>query len=282
MKYDPLKSFGYPVLRPIAHGEDPKQADYPKCSFQASFAFRINEKDPSKFLVSYDLAGISVTGLQALIKKKKAKYIVQFQCKSTFYSATKEVEADGEFEIDGDMLRDWVELSGYVVASGKCKVTSDQINDEFGYNSFDVDDGAVLAWAPPTAYTVEKDFYRNIRSIFEYRADETLKVGQFFVDLEEDYVFIHAHPKQVKYLRNAEVTRDSRYIVLNAVFFPVVYQMAVKYADNPELANKKRWGMVFASKCAARDIKTSGDPNLVAQSLLQLPLKGLSEKFFNE
>ena len=280
MKYDPLKSFGYPVLSPLVPGQAPELADYRKTSFQPSFAFRLKEDDPQFFVVSYDFTGLSLKPLKSLIERSEATFIVRVECRATFFSVTHEVGLEGEFEIDGSMLRDWVDFTGYVVANGIVEIQSDQINEEFGYDTFEIEDGAVLAWAPPTTYSVEKDFYRNIRSIFEYREDAKLEIGQFYIDLEDEYVFIHAHPTQIQYFRNAEATKKNRVLLLSSVFYPVVLQMVIKIQEDTEDVLAKKWGNIFAAKCAAKGIDYTRDPNLVAQAILGKTLKKMSEDNF--
>ena len=46
MKYDPDKSFGYPVLTP--HSDD-----YIKSSFQTELDFNINSENPKQFVIEY-------------------------------------------------------------------------------------------------------------------------------------------------------------------------------------------------------------------------------------
>ncbi len=278
MKFDPLKSFGYPVLKPLDPGQPRDMADYVNASFQPSFGFRIHDTDPSQFIVSYDFQGLSLGALKDAIERGDAQYLVRLECRSTFYASTHFVNVEGEFDVDGNQLRDWVEIKGLIVATGPCTITSDQINEEYELSEFSVEGGAVLAWASPTTYNVEKDFYRNIRSIFEYQEDESLKDGQFYTDLDSDYVLIFANPKQINLLRSGEATKSARVQLLNAVFFPAVLQMAMMLRENEDEALEKRWGQIVAAKCAARDIDYTKDPYLTAEELLKRPLKMLSDE----
>lgn len=279
MKYDPLKSFGYPVLKPLEAGQDRKTADYMNAGFQPSFGFDICDGDPSKFVVSYDFSGLSLSALKDAIDRGQAKYLVRLECRSTFHSSTRFVSVEGAFDIEGNLLRDWVEIKGFVVAVCECNISSDQINPEFEYTTFTAEEGAVLAWAPPTTYSVEKDFYRNIRSIFEYQEDEKLKDGQFHADLDNDsgYVMIYANARQIGFLRKGEATENMRIHLLNGVFFPVVVQMAVMLRDHKEQALSKRWGQIVVAKCAAKNIDYSRNPYLTATELLDRPLKMLNK-----
>jgi len=279
MKYDPNKSFGYPVLRPLEPGQSAELADYIRASFQPSFSFRLNENEPNTFLVSYEF-GLSLAPLRALIDEGVASFYLRTECRATFYSDTRKVPCEGEFTVDGDKLRDWVELYGYVIADADLTVSSDQINEEFGYNTFDAESGSVLACAPPTTYSVEKDFYRNIRSIFEYAESDEMKIGETVVELDKDYVYIYAHPKQIELLRNAEATIENRLILLNSVIFPAVIQMANKLKEDPEESLEHKWANIFTAKCAAKNIDWEGDPMLVAQRVLERPLEPLSKSHF--
>ena len=182
MKYDSDKSFGYPVL-----SED--SDDYVKSAFQPSFLFDLDDEDPSYFKLKYQFS-TSVREIQELIGKGAAAYWIKISCRSTFYSKLYEVSENGEILIDGKKLRDTVEFSGYVIAKTSCSLKSKKVNPEFGYDEFPVSNGQVLALARPITYVTEKEFWKPISSIFEYRVDDNLKNGEFTIDIEDEYVHV--------------------------------------------------------------------------------------------
>ena len=88
MKYDPGKSFGYPVLTT-------QSDDYIKSDFQTEIDFDINPEDPKQFHVDF-MFSCSVKEIRDLIKDDAAAYCIKISCRSTFYSTMYEVKAAGE------------------------------------------------------------------------------------------------------------------------------------------------------------------------------------------
>lgn len=276
MKYDHLKSFGHPVLKPVLPGDSIEDADFLNASFEPSFGLRIDEEAPKYFVLSYDFGSIPVSEISELIKNKLADFVVRVECRSTFFSQTLRTESEGEIKLEGALLRDWVEVKGYIIATKKCELSSEKINPEFGGRKFIIQPGSIIAWAPPTKYSVEKDFYKNLRSIFDYVVDDQLGMGQFRPEFDQDYVLIYAREKQIGIFRDAEATKDMQARILNSVFFPIILNMCIILRDNQEGAEQKRWAQIVLAKCAALNISLT-DPYIAAQELLKRPLRSLLE-----
>lgn len=276
MKYDHLKSFGHPVLKPVLPGDSIEDADFLNASFEPSFGLRIDEDQPEYFVLSYDFGSIPVPEITELITNKLADFIVRVECRSTFFSQTLRTESEGEIKLEGALLRDWVEVKGYIIAAKKCELSSEKINAEFGGRKFIIQPGSIIAWAPPTKYSVEKDFYKNLRSIFDYVVDDQLGMGQFRPEFDQDYVMIYAREKQIGIFRDAEATKDMQARILNSVFFPIILNMCIILRDSQEGAEQKRWAQIVLAKCAALNISLT-DPYIAAQELLKRPLRSLLE-----
>ena len=275
MKFDPQKSFGYPVLRPGS-------SDYTKGSFQPSVGLHVSEDIPNTYVVSYQFA-IGVKELSDLIDDGLANYVLVISCNSTiFQKVVVAEEFEGEVQIDADEVREAIEISPYLVANQDISgYSADLINPEFGKSDFDVQAGAVIACAEPTVYYVERDVFKNISSIFDYVIQPSLSLGEWRLKLDEDRVKILISKKQMEVLRTAENTTQNQWIITNSIFLPAVVEMVSTVSENEDF-DDYRWASVIKGKCALLSIDLQSNPDSieVAQKLMNLPLSLLNDSAF--
>ena len=280
MKFDPRKSFGYPVLRPDSD-------DYVRSAFQLDIDFNLEKNDPSKFVIGHEFH-CGVRELVEFVKNQNATFWIRVSCRSTFVSTMYQVEQKGSISIDGTELRDVIEICGFVIARKKAVFNSKKINEEFGYDSFEVSQGQVMAHSYPSSYVVEKDFWKPLQSIFEYRIGEDLKEGEFFVDLDatSGIVEIIAHAELIKQLNAFEKSQEGRSLLINSVFFPTVVQMITRIQESQESNEsilEKKWAKILLAKAAAKKIDIRNQRvALVAQKLLDFPLLKLTSSHFEK
>lgn len=275
MKYDPEKSFGYPVL---CRDND----DYLKAAFQASFAFDLDDEDPSRFKLKYTFA-CSVKEIRDLISANGASYWIKVSCRSTFYSKLHQVASNGELVIDGTSLRDTIEFAGYVIATKTTELCSSKINPEFGYDTFSASNGQVLALTPPVTYVTEKEFWKPISSIFEYRQNDELKNGEFSVDIEDNFVQIFSNIAQFNNFKQFEKSTNGKIVLLNTVFFSALCKMIEAINEKPDDYRDKKWARVLEAKAAAKRLDLSDHrPFVAAQRLLDRPLAKLADAFLEK
>jgi hypothetical protein len=271
MKYDPEKSFGYPVL-------SPQSDDYIKAAFQTEIDFNLNPENPGEFIVEYIFA-CGVKDLRDLVASGGAAYWLKIACRATFYSRMFEVSAEGSIALDANELRDTVEISGFIIGKKECVLSSDKINPEFGYNSFTVANGQVLAQGLPRIYVTEKEVWKPISSIFEYRRDDDLKDGEYTIDLDSDsgFVEIFASESQCQRFKDFEKSKDGKTVLLNTVFFVAVAQMIDALQEKPEDYADKKWARILQAKAASKNINLNDRKKLIAaHRILERPLKTLT------
>jgi hypothetical protein len=275
MKYDPSKSFGYPVL---SQDND----DYVKASFQASFSFDLDDEDPSRFKLKYKF-DCSVKEIRDLITAEEASYWIKVYCRSTFYTKMHEVGSTGDLLIDGTLVRDTVDFSGYIIGKKEAILTSSKINAEFGYQSFRADNGQILALTPPITYFTEKEFWKPISSIFEYSPNDELKNGEFSVDIELDFVQIYANSSQLNSFTHWDKSPSGRIVLLNTVFFSALCKMIEAINEKPDDYREKKWARVLEAKAAAKRFELNERlPFIAAQRLLDRPLTKLADAFLEK
>jgi hypothetical protein len=277
MKFDPRKSFGYPVLRADSD-------DYVRSGFQLDIDFNLDKNDPSKFIVGFAFH-CGVRELVDFVKNQNGAFWIRVSCRSTFVSSMYPVEQNGSITIDGTELRDVIEICGFVIARKQAVFESKKINEEFGYDSFEVSQGQIMAHSYPSSYVVEKDFWKPLHSIFEYRIGEDLKEGEFHVDLDatSGVVEIFGHVALVKQLNAFEKSQEGRNLLINSVFFATVVQMITRFQESSESVADKKWAKILLAKAESKNIDIKNKRvALVAQRLLDLPLLKLTSSQFEK
>jgi hypothetical protein len=275
MKYDPDKSFGYPVL--TRHSDD-----YIKSTFQTEIGFDINPSNPREFIIEYELA-CSVPEIREFVKSGNAAYWIKISCRKTFYSKLIEVNAIGTLVIEGKYLRDVVDITGYIIAKKDSVLSSAKINPEFGYSSFEVINGQVLAQGVPVTYVTEKEFWKPLSSIFQYKPSDDLKDGEFTVDLDDEYVWILAQSQQLKKFEEFSQSQEGKIILLNTVFFAALIHMIDALNENAEQYSEKKWAKILLAKAASKNVNlNNARPLLATQQLLDKPLRNLLPEFLDK
>jgi hypothetical protein len=277
MKFDPRKSFGYPVLRADSD-------DYIRSGFQLDIDFNLDKNDPSKFVVGFAFH-CGVRELVDFVKNQNGAFWIRVSCRSTFVSSMYPVEQNGSITIEGTELRDVIEICGFVIARKQAVFESKKINEEFGYDSFEVSQGQIMAHSYPSSYVVEKDFWKPLHSIFEYRIGEDLKEGEFHVDLDatSGVVEIFGHVALIKQLNAFEKSQEGRNLLINSVFFATVVQMITRFQESPESVADKKWAKILLAKAESKNIDIKNKRvALVAQRLLDLPLLKLTSSQFEK
>jgi hypothetical protein len=277
MKFDPRKSFGYPVLRPDSD-------DYPRAGFQLQIDFNLKKDDPGKFFVEYDFQ-LGLRELSEFVREQNAAYWLRIACRSTFFSQMIRVDQKGRLEIDGAELRDVVEISGFVIAEKESEFRCSKINPEFGYTGFSLVKGQVMAHSHPCVYVVEKEFWKPLSSIFEYRINEELKEGEFNVNLDSEsgYVEVFTNSSLNKQFHALERLQDGRSILINSIFFPTLVLMIARIQESPDSTVDKKWARVLIAKATAKHIDLNNSKVLMtAQKLLDYPFQKLVSSYFEK
>lgn len=279
MKFDSKKSFGYPVLRP-------ESDDYLRSAFQVDIDFNLDKNDPSQFSIAYSFH-CGVRELIGFIGEGNASYWIRVTCRSTFFTKMHKVDQSGRLSVPGSDLREVIEISGFVIAETSARFQSPKINPEFGTDHFDVARGQVLAQSSPAPYVVEKEIWKHISSIFEYRTPQNreLKDGEFFIELDGDsgLVEIFANDDQCKRFKEFEKSREGKLLLINTVFFPTVVQMISTIQERRETVSERKWAKILMAQAASKNIDIEkGEVFISAQKLLDRPMSQLGISFLDK
>jgi hypothetical protein len=281
MRFDPRKSFGYPVLRK-------KSDDYTESGISASVELVENPKAGiGQFIADYNIM-LGVAELKKALKAEKLAVVISFFCPKTLISKRLvSNELVGQTQIDlsdirGD-LHIYVEI---VVQSPNFELSSVKIHQEYGGANakFQLKKGDVIAQADPLKIFIERELFKPVMSLFKWTSDEALETGQWVLDSSGDYVKIQVSPDQLKLIGIKQETADGQALLLNTIFLPAMTRLiddAMKEQDSELL-----WSNTILQKLSSLGVDTSKPDNQdyisLAQQLLQYPLRSLNAHFMHE
>lgn len=265
MQFDLLRAFPYPVLRPRVN-------DYVDGDIQATVHL---DQSPRDSLVKAEVQFvISVPELSALVAEGKARYVVVFACRDTYFRHS--VQSDlSEFAhtFEPGVFRGEVLIYPYLVAVQRVEsFACPWINDEFGPGPFSFDEGAVLALDEPQAIYVDREAFKPISSFFVLVANENLSDQEWRVDSSEDKVRIEVSPTLKARLDAARNSTKNRAILLNSLYFGAVTQCLAHLKQQPAEYEGRRWADIIAQKCSDLGMAlATHDEVVIAQKLMKHP-----------
>jgi hypothetical protein len=154
----------------------------------------------------------------------------------------------------------------------------DGVHPEFG-ESVDVEVGGILALGYEKIIDVSRAPVPSIESIFEIKASSDIADGEFGVDTSGERVNIRVSETTFGLiLELRRVSEESRAVVMNSLYVPVIMEMLSQLADGPEEFQKYRWFHPFMARCEAMGIDL-GKTSLLsdAQKMLNKPFSELAK-----
>jgi hypothetical protein len=275
MRFDPQKAFPYPVLRSDIN-------DFTAGDFQVTVDFK--HSDDRKSITVEGSQFLSVPEIKAQIDAGKANYVALISCRETYFRETiltqkttfKRTYASGAF-------RGEVTVLPFVAAVAPIDdFSSPDINSEFAKSSFDYSIGEILALDQPKVIYVDRDLFKPVSSVFEIVHAEGMSGYEWRLDFDQPKVQIqlsHVAKDTVDAARNS--TND-RAVLINSLYFSAVTE-AVQRLKETEEYDHLRWARVIRQKCHNMAIDlNSHDSSVIAQKLLQSPMKLLKDYVFEE
>ena len=267
MQFDTLRAFPYPVLRPDVD-------DYVDGDIQV-----IAEFDPSpdglevRASVSFH---VSVQELKAEITAGRAKYVIVFACRDTYFRHVHST-ADEKFEVKfpAGSLRGEVQVYPYISAVNKItNYKCGWINPEFGMGPFKFDVGSVLAIDRPQTVFIDRDVFRPLSSVFVLVKDDAIVGHEWQVRPTDDKVQILVSPELKERIDEARNNRAHRAVLMNSIYFAAVTHCITSLKDADKDYAETRWGKVIAQKCHNAGINIDEhDEYLVTERLMKSPFQ---------
>jgi hypothetical protein len=272
MKFDKNKTFPYPVLRPYCD-------DYVDVEFQATVEFAI-EVEKISAEISYAL---SSEDLKDQIQLGNAQYVSVVSCRDTYLRRVL-ISSESKISADFDVgsLKGEVRVDTYIVAAKDIPAfKSEDINAEFGQDTFSFTPGDVLAQDETQVFYIDRDLFKPVTSVFQLVASDNLSGGEWKVDFEEDNVQIEVSHRMKESVDNARNSKNNQVILLNSLYFSAVVQALQRLKDGGEDYEEKRWAKVFMGQLVNNGWDLDAhDAYVLAQRLMKYPLMLLDKYVF--
>ena len=275
MKYDEYKAFPYPVLRPNSD-------DYLDCDFQTTVNFSTEKQT---ILVDVSFA-ISSPEILAQVELGNAEFVAMVSCRDTYFQhmiRTNERKMQASFAM-GD-LKGAVVVNPYVIVKTQIQnYTSPDINPEFGAEAFTFKEGDVLAQDEPYLVYFDQESFKPITSLFDFVHRDNQPDGEWSIDFDSDHIQIVLSKKTKETIDNARASNfKNKVILMNSIYFSAVMQAVLKIQHPDKAYEDKKWAKVFEKNAHNKNCNLeTDDAYVVAQMLLQHPLKRMNEYVFKE
>jgi hypothetical protein len=275
MKYDEYKAFPYPVLRPNSD-------DYLDCDFQTTVNF---SSEKQMILVDVSFA-ISSPEILEQVELGNAEFVAMVSCRDTYFQhmiRTNERKTRASFAM-GD-LKGAVVVNPYVIVKTQIQnYTSPDINPEFGAEAFTFIEGDVLAQDEPYLVYFDQESFKPITSLFDFVHRDNQPDGEWSIDFDSEHIQIVLSKKTKETIDNARASNfKNKVILMNSIYFSAVMQAVLKIQHPDKAYEDKKWAKVFEKNAHNKNCNLeSDDAYVVAQTLLQYPLKRMNEYVFKE
>lgn len=274
MRFDPKKSFGYPVLRKDS-------SDYVNADISTSIELLATEDSVHDYEIEYHIM-IGVREIKDAIISRDLSLVISFFCPKTLYSeAFITQDFNGRKKIDlrnvkGDLKID-VEV---VVNAAKHNLRSPKFHPEFLSlsDSFSLKRGDLVAQGWPEKLFIEREVFQSVISLFQWAPNDTMNDGAWKLGISADSIQIIANPKQLRLLSSAQNTKNGRALLINSIFLPAIVQL-IGLVISGDYDDTDLWFKVLEQKLQATGdvITENSDPISLAQKLLKSPLAALNE-----
>ncbi len=276
MRYDPNKTYLYPVLRPSS-------TDYPRTAFEVEIYDPERISGTTSLRVSAEFY-LSDPDLLSLVDSGVATYALRIRAPATrhrsvccsFTSEISRVFYDGQ-------LHGRTEIWGFLVAMDHLPgFRAESWHDDYAGLHFDIPAGSVLAQDVPKEYWVDTAEEAPIGSIIQIRSNASAADGAWECQLDGERVTVLLSLQDYKRFENARTrldgTKDAAYIK-NAVYLPaLIYVLQEADRGVAEYADR-RWYRSLDKRlddCECRPLGSESSSRLVdAQLLLEQPFAEL-------
>lgn len=274
MKFDRNKTFPYPVLRPFSD-------DYVDVEFQTNVDFSSNEG-----VVTTDISyRVSSAELVEQVKNGNAKFVSMVSCRETYF---REVIASDVKNVlknfDVGNLRGEVKVDSYIIAVKKIPSFSSQdINIEFGRDSFAFTPGDVLAQDETAVFYIDRDLFKPVTSVFDLVKNTEFSEGEWRIYLDDDHIQIAVSTAMKESIDNARNDTSMKVILLNSIYFSAAVHAIQRLKEFGSDHEEKKWSRVFYRQIHNNGLDLVGtDAYILAQKLMKYPLKVLNAYVLKE
>jgi len=260
-----VKNISYPY--PVLNNEDDIAG-----KFSVRFS-RTLSRDNIELKVKTELENSTI---EKLIKSKKAVYVAETECGSTFYRKTHEsLLPEFKYSFPADSVRGLVTVKFYIRASVDILgyVNKDCHSDYVGF-AFDVSKGDILAVGGITKFIAEKEFDPLKPAVSSFMAikESREETGPFHADFDDNEKIIIRLPK--KEWNQFRQIRSKKWLAATlhaSIVLPVLAE-AITYVHNQHTEYSDSYWYERLSVILHEQELATDDPLVSAQQILKEPL----------
>lgn len=256
------KSYPHPVL---GNGDD----------LGGSFRVELPYEMGRDAIVLHPTFALKNGGIEDLIKKGKASYIIEVECRSTFYRRSFSTRnADESVSIPSKLLRERVTVGFYVCADQDIKgyKPTEPHPDYEDADPFDVEAGSVLAVGGFSSFIAEKAFdpLRPPVSSFMSIIDGTRQEGPMEIDYEGEKITIELSKTDWKKYLTVRGQKPVHGILHGFLALPALVDAIHKVQRGDSGFEDKNWYGRLEAILEAQSLQEK-DPYEAAQKILGNP-----------
>lgn len=274
MRFDPKKSFGYPVLRK-------NSSDYINADISTSIELLETDGSTHVYDIEYHVM-IGVREIKDAILSRELSLVVSFFCPKTLYSESFVTQdLNGRRPVDMRNIKGDLHINVEVIVNAESySLVSDKFHPEFAESakSFSLRRGDLVAQGWPEKLFIEREVFQSVISLFQWAPDDDIHDGVWKLGTTPDSVQIFANTKQISLLTAASNSKNGRAVLINAIFFPAIIQL-IGQVMTGDFDDGDLWYKVLEMKLQSTGdvISSKSDPIELAQKLLKNPLSALNQ-----
>jgi len=218
--------------------------------------------------------GLKNASIEELVKKDKASFVTEVECRSTFFRRSFSSKRQAEkFSIPARALRDRVAVGFYICADKDIReYLPSEPHPDYEGARFDVEAGDVLAVGGYCSFIAEKNFdpLRPPVSSFMSIIEGSQHEGPMIVDYDTEKITIvlsKADWKKYMEVRNQKLAEG---ILHSAVVFPVLVDAIHQVQSGNSEYEEKNWYAKVEVILEAKGLRDK-EPFDVAQKILDNP-----------
>lgn len=263
-----LSARSYP--HPVVGNRD----DVPGAAFQAAIEM---STDKQFIYVTADVV-CSCEILNSLLASGHAAFVLHVECSNTLFRMAYDFsESAHRISIPADNLNDVVEVNVFMRATNSIPdYRIPEAHSDYGDAVFDIRRGDILAVAEGQVFHIESDFdslsrIGSIMQINESSKDGDLPMEPFF---EGDKIVIFLSKNDFadyKLLKHHEGVRGP---LTTTIVLPVLVEaLHILKEESDDMQDPRRWVRALARRIESLGFDSEMQPLLLAQKLLELPVK---------
>jgi len=259
-----LRERSYP--HPVVGNKD----DVPGADFQATIEVIT---DPQSVIIDFTILNSSQT-LRDLIRAGNARYAAHVECSATSYRHLFEFDTEAHrITLSADELKGNVEVNCFVAATRAIpNYTVEGQHEDYGKFAFSIKPFDILARCDGFQVSIDHDYtgFEQIGSILVIVSAPDAGEKPMFCDLGDDKIQVILSQKDFEAYQQIRHGTIARILEASVVLPVLMSAIETLSQDEPD---ELRWQRVVLSKIRQLGLSLNDDPLLIAQRILDLPLR---------